>query len=245
MFLRRFRQGRRFASWNIIPISAGRGPMIGAAVEQDLAAGQGVQPRHRPEQRRLPAAARPENADQLAGRDVEREVVECVDGAGLRFIDLRRAADLELRRLVDRAQNHPSSSGFAYCMNSTTAPSTIGERHREEAVADVEGLGQHLETLDRGVDVVHAVGDMGLGTQRACHRAVGLEAEPLHVVRVLAGAGDPHARRLDPALTRFHVVGDEADVIEPGASELWHQVRGTDACKLIGKVSNIAGNPSQ
>ena len=57
------------------PDLRGSRPDDGAAVDQDLTAGQGMQPCHRPEQRRLPAAARPENADELAGCDVEREVV--------------------------------------------------------------------------------------------------------------------------------------------------------------------------
>ena len=107
-------------------------------------------------------------------------------------------------------------------MNSTTAPSTIDERDREKAVPDVEGLGQHLETLDRGADIVYAVRDMGLVTQRPRHRGVGLEAEPLDVARVRAGARDPDTCRLDPALIRLRVVGDQPDVIERRARELWH-----------------------
>jgi len=72
-----------------------------------------------------------------------------------------------------------------------------------------------------------------------------LEAEPLDVERVFAGARDPHARRLDPTLARLRLIGDETDVIESGAIELWHQRSGSGACKLIGKLSNIPENLSQ
>src|SRR5881397_4308323 len=85
--------------------------------------GQPVQPRHRPEQRRLAASARSENADELPAPDGDRDALERLYRAGLRLVDLRRALDADLRA-VRGAQNQPSSSGFAYCMNSMTAPPT-------------------------------------------------------------------------------------------------------------------------
>src|SRR5262249_4970129 len=97
------------------------------AVEQHAPAGEGVEAGHRPEPRRLAAAARAEDADELAVADADRDVLEGVHGPGLRLVDLRRALDADLDGAAARirgAQNQPSSSGFAYCMNSTTAPST-------------------------------------------------------------------------------------------------------------------------
>ena len=132
------------------PDLRGSRPDDRAAVEQDLAAGQGVQPRHRPEQRRLPAAARPENADQLAGRDVEREVVR-VRGRGrssLRRSSSRRGSRASPPRR--QSSKPPLLVGVRVLHELDHRAVDDGERHREEAVADVEGLGQHLETLDRG-----------------------------------------------------------------------------------------------
>ena len=245
MFLRRVAPRQQVRVLEHHPDLVGPGAVHRRAVEDDLAARQGVQSRRRPQQRRLPTPAEPDDADELAVCDVEGEVLECVHRAGLPLVHLGRSADLELRRSAHGAQNQPVFVGVRVLHELDHRAVDDGEGHREEAVPDVERLGQHLQALDRGLDVVHAVGDVGLGAQRARHRAVGLEPEPLDVVRMLAGARDPHARRLDPALTRFHVVGDEADVIEPGACELWHQLGDTDACKLIGKVSNIARYLSQ
>ena len=77
MFCQRLRQGSRLASWKIIPIS-GRGPVDRRAIEDDLPAGQVVQPGHAPEQRALAAAGWTENADELALRDLEREILQGV-----------------------------------------------------------------------------------------------------------------------------------------------------------------------
>src|SRR6266516_4955679 len=94
-----------------------------------------MQARQRPEQRGLAAAARPEHADELSVADRDREVLERMHASRLRLVHLRRVLDADLlvprRKLGARCsprrgrhQNHPSSSGFAYCMNSTTASPT-------------------------------------------------------------------------------------------------------------------------
>ena len=75
----------------------------------------------------FPHPLEPDDADELAVCDVEGEVLECVHRAGLPLVHLGRSADLELRRSAHGAQNQPVSSGFAYCMNSTTAPSTMAK----------------------------------------------------------------------------------------------------------------------
>ena len=67
-------------------------------------------------------------------------------------------------------------------MNSITAPSTSDEGDGEEAVADVERLGEHLVPLDCRVHVGHTVGDVRLGAKRAGDRRVRLEPQPLDVV---------------------------------------------------------------
>src|SRR5207244_11398383 len=66
------------------------------SVEEDTAARQLVEPGHRPEQGGLAAAARAEDADELALLHVEREVLERVHGAALGRVDLARALDAEL-----------------------------------------------------------------------------------------------------------------------------------------------------
>src|SRR5262249_24698230 len=100
------------------------------AVEEDLPACQSMESGHRPQERCLAAAARTEDADELALLDVGRDGLERVDGAGLRLVDLRRVDRSQLRGgrrahgLGGHRQNQPSSSGFAYCMYSITAPPT-------------------------------------------------------------------------------------------------------------------------
>src|SRR5262249_36021209 len=86
------------------------------AVEENAAVRERVQTRHRPEERGLAAAARPQDADELAVVHVDRDVIERVNRTGPPFVDLRRVLDEDLGVAV-RAQNQPSSSGFVYCMN--------------------------------------------------------------------------------------------------------------------------------
>ena len=100
----------------------------GLGIEEDLPARQGMQSRHRPQQSRLPTAARTEETQELPRSNVHGETVERRDPGGSGLVDLRRLHDADLgRRFWSRpgvdAQNHPSSSGSAYCMNSTTTPS--------------------------------------------------------------------------------------------------------------------------
>ena len=151
MFWRRFRQGSRFASWKIIPISLGRGPVTGRPSSRMRPRVSAWRPGHRPEERRLAAAAGAEDADELALGNRDREVLERVNGPALRRVDLRRVADADLlaRRHGRRAQNHPASSGSAYCMNSTTAPSTSTNATRTNPSPDVEGLGEDVVPVRR------------------------------------------------------------------------------------------------
>ena len=107
-------------------------------------------------------------------------------------------------------------------MNSTTAPPVSTKATREEPVADVERLCEDVVPVDRGGDVLHAVGDVRLRPQRACDGAVRLEPEPLDVEGIRSRAGHPDPCRLDPALARLALVGDEANVVERGAVELLH-----------------------
>src|SRR5882672_2310326 len=69
-----------------------------AAVEQYLALGQAVEASHRPEERGLAAAARPEHADQLTLLDLHRIVLEGVHEAGLGLVVLGRSLDRQLGR---------------------------------------------------------------------------------------------------------------------------------------------------
>ena len=89
-------------------------------------------------------------------------------------------------------------------MNSTSAPPTFDERDQAEAGAGgVERPEHDVVALDRRLEVVDPVGDVGLRAQRARHRAVRLEAQELDVERVLARARHPDAGLLDPALLRL------------------------------------------
>ena len=100
-------------------------------------------------------------------------------------------------------------------MNSTTAPSTSTNATRRKSSPPVEGLGEDVVSLDRRLDVVDAVGDVGLGAERPGHRRVGLEAQPLDVEGMGARAGHPDTRRGNERLAVLHLVGDEADMVEP------------------------------
>ena len=97
-------------------------PGHGRAVEQHAPTGQGVKAGHRPQEGRLAAAARTEDADELTVAHSDRDVLERVHHSGLRLVNFRRALDADLDASVPGAQNQPSSPGFSYCMNSTTAP---------------------------------------------------------------------------------------------------------------------------
>ena len=80
--------------------------------------------------------------------------------------------------------------------------------------AHVEGRQQHLHALRGLGDALDAIGDVGALAHRPAHRAVGLEAEPLHAVRMLGEIGDPHPGRLDEDLARLLFRGHDADVVE-------------------------------
>ena len=91
-------------------------------------------------------------------------------GAGLRLVDLRRAPDADLR-VVGRAQNHPSSPGFAYCMNSTTAPSTQANAtvRKSRIRCRVERLREDRRAHRAPPVRPHAVGDVRLRPERTGH----------------------------------------------------------------------------
>ena len=75
--------GNSAFSWNTKAISRGSGARTGLAADLDRAAGRRQQPADHVEQRALAAAARPDQAEQLAAHDVEigveqRAHMECV-----------------------------------------------------------------------------------------------------------------------------------------------------------------------
>ena len=117
----------------------------------------------------LPQPLGPRIVTSSPSRDVERDVVERVDGAGLR---LRRPSSRPRRASSAPIRTIPSSSGLPYCMNSTTAPSTSTNATRKEVVAaagGVERLGEDDVPLDRRPEVVDAVGDVRRGAERPGH----------------------------------------------------------------------------
>ena len=131
------------------------------AVEGDAPARERMQAGDRPEQRRLAASARAEDRDQLPLGDVERDVVERVDGAALARVDLRGALDAQLRL----HQNQPVFVGIAVLHQLDDGAVDLHERDAKEVVAaagGVEGLGEDRVPLDRRPEVVDAVGDVGL-----------------------------------------------------------------------------------
>src|SRR5439155_843759 len=83
--------------------------------------------------------------------------------------------------------------------------------------------------------------DVRLRAERPRHRRVGLEPQPLDVERMRARARDPHARRLDPALTVLLLLGDQADVVERCAVERLHRL----GLHSIGSLSNVSAQTRQ
>jgi len=76
------------------------------AVEPDLAAGQAVQARHRPQERGLAAAGRADDRDDFIGSDIEAAAVQRQEVTGRRVIDLGRCLHAKLRRCC-LARVHP------------------------------------------------------------------------------------------------------------------------------------------
>ena len=75
MFLRMFRQGSRFASWNIIPISSGRGPVTGVPSTTTSPLVNACRPAAAQRSVVLPQPLEPDDADELSVLDVEGEVL--------------------------------------------------------------------------------------------------------------------------------------------------------------------------
>src|SRR5439155_9282520 len=96
----------------------------------------------------------------------------------------------------------------------------IDERDGQEAVADVEGLGEDGVAFHSLVHVDDTISDVRLRPQRARDRAVRLEAEPFDVARVCPLARYPDPGRLYPALVWLPLLCDQADVVEGRSVEL-------------------------
>ena len=86
-------QGNSAFSWNTKAMSCGSGPRTGLPLDLDRAGGRRQQAADHVEQRALAAAARPDQAEQLAARDIERGVLQ-------RLHELRVARLAELMRDV-------------------------------------------------------------------------------------------------------------------------------------------------
>ena len=96
MFFSSVRQGRRLASWKIIAI-CGCGRVIGSSPRRIRPPVKMMQSGHRPEQRRLPAAGRTDDAEELALAHLDRDIVERVHRTGARLVEFGRALDHHLR----------------------------------------------------------------------------------------------------------------------------------------------------
>ena len=96
-------QGNSAFSWNTKAMSCGSGPRTGLPCDLDRAGGRRQQAADHVEQRALAAAARPDQAEQLAARDVERGV-------------LQRLHELRVARLAELVRDVPDADrGVGRC----------------------------------------------------------------------------------------------------------------------------------
>ncbi|MNK61199.1 hypothetical protein D3C87_803550 [compost metagenome] len=96
------------------------GPRDGRAVLGDASGGGGLQPGHEAQQRRLAAAARPEQRDELAGLHREVDVVEHLQRTRRHIEPVAHALDVDLRAgLAHMGFNGGYHFTVPFCHDST------------------------------------------------------------------------------------------------------------------------------